>query len=215
MSSYVKQIQTSLQESGFYKGEVDGIAGKQTVAAVEAAIKAGKISQDEVVAVVQQNVSSPMLTEPAVVAAQKGSSSLSERSLNNLKGVDDNLVRVVKRAIELTTIDFAVIEGLRTKARQRELLKKGATRTLNSRHLTGHAVDIVPIVDGKISWDFNYYYPLAKAMARAASELGVRIRWGGAWAVITNKNGTPEDWVKAYRAGGGRFLDGPHFEIPA
>ncbi|OOR83979.1 hypothetical protein B0180_05665 [Moraxella canis] len=138
---------------------------------------------------------------------------LGERSLKNLQGVNPNLVKVVKRAIELTDTDFAVIEGLRTKARQAELVKKGASKTMNSKHLTGHAVDIAPVVDGKISWDFNHYYPLAKAMAKAATELGVKVRWGGAWTNIMGKSGTPQDWVKAYRAGGGRFLDGPHFEL--
>lgn len=215
MSSYIRQIQTDLKNAGYYKGDIDGIAGKQTVAAIEQALKAGKASNDEAVAVAQQSVSSPMLAEPVAVATKKGKFVLGKRSLDNLKGVHADLVKVVKRAIEITDIDFSVIEGVRTQARQRELLKKGATKTMNSRHLTGHAVDIVPLVDGKVSWDFNYYYPLAKAMAQAATELGVSIRWGGAWTRITGKSGTPQEWVKAYRAGGGRFLDGPHFEIPA
>lgn len=215
MSSYVRQIQTQLKQAGYYKGEVDGIAGKQTVEAIGLAIKDKKISDDEAIAVVQQNVSSPMLSEPTAVAPAKGKFVLGKRSLDNLKGVHPDLEKVVKRAIELTEIDFAVIEGVRTKARQAELFKQGATKTMNSRHLTGHAVDIVPIVDGKVSWDFNYYYPLAKAMAQAATELGVPIRWGGAWTHISAKKGTPQDWVKAYRDKGGRFLDGPHFEIPA
>ena len=85
---------------------------------------------------------------------------------------------------------------------------------MNSRHLTGHAVDIVPLVDGKITWNFNYYYPLAKAMAQAATELGVNVRWGGCWSVITGKKGTPQQWVQEYYNGGGKFQDGPHFEIP-
>ena len=84
---------------------------------------------------------------------------------------------------------------------------------MNSKHLTGHAVDIAPVIDGKISWDFEHYYALAQAMAKAATELGVKVRWGGAWVTITGKSGTPQEWVKAYRAGGGRFLDGPHFEL--
>lgn len=215
MSSYISQIQTSLKNARFYKGKVDGIAGKLTIEAVERAIKSDAITNDEVVAVVQQNVSHPSLTQPVAVAPQKGKFVLGNRSLANLKGVNDSLVRVVKRAIEITEIDFAVIEGCRTQERQRELVRRGASKTMNSRHLTGHAVDIVPYVDGKISWDFNYYYPLAKAMSQAATELGVDIRWGGAWTVITGKGGTPQEWVKAYRASGGRFLDGPHFELPA
>lgn len=218
MSSYVRQIQTTLKQAGYYKGEIDGIAGKMTVEAVNLAAQNKTVSSDEVRAVAQQSKSHPEYNEPTPVVAktvEKSGFVLGERSLNNLKGVNDNLVKVVKRAIEISTVDFRVIEGVRTKARQAELVRKGASKTMNSRHLTGHAVDIVPIVDGKVSWDFNHYYPLAKAMAQAATELGVKVRWGGAWSVITGKSGTPQEWVKAYRAGGGRFLDGPHFELPA
>ena len=214
MSSYISAIQTELLDAGFYKGKVDGIAGKLTVEAVEQAIKSDAVTSDEVVAVVQQNVSPPSLTDPTVVAPKKGKFVLGKRSLDNLKNVNADLVRVVKRAIEITAIDFTVIEGFRTEARQRELVRKGASKTMNSRHLTGHAVDIAPIVNGSISWDFDHYYPLAEAMARAATELGVTIRWGGCWSVITGKKGTAQSWVQAYRKGGGRFLDGPHFEIP-
>ena len=214
MSSYISATQTELLGAGFYKGKVDGIAGKLTVEAVEQAIKSDAVTSDEVVAVVQQNVSPPSLTDPAVVAPKNGKFVLGKRSLDNLKNVNADLVRVVKRAIEITEIDFTVIEGFRTEARQRELVRKGASKTMNSRHLTGHAVDIAPIVNGSISWDFDHYYPLAEAMARAATELGVTIRWGGCWSVITGKKGTAQSWVQAYRKGGGRFLDGPHFEIP-
>lgn len=214
MSSYISAIQTELLDAGFYKGKVDGIAGKLTVEAVEQAIKSDAVTSDEVVAVVQQNVSPPSLTDPTVVAPKNGKFVLGKRSLDNLKNVNADLVRVVKRAIEITEIDFTVIEGFRTEARQRELVRKGASKTMNSRHLTGHAVDIAPIVNGSISWDFDHYYPLAEAMARAATELGVTIRWGGCWSVITGKKGTAQSWVQAYRKGGGRFLDGPHFEIP-
>ena len=214
MSSYVRQIQTQLKQAGYYKGEIDGIAGKQTVSAVELAIREDAVITDEVVAVVQQNVSHPSLTAPVTVAPHKGKFVLGKRSLDNLKNVNADLVRVVKRAIEITEIDFTVIEGYRTEERQRELVRKGASKTMNSRHLTGHAVDIVPLVDGKISWNFNYYYPLAKAMAQAATELGVNVRWGGAWTNIRNKKGTPQQWVQEYYNSGGAFQDGPHFEIP-
>lgn len=218
MSSYVRQIQTTLKAAGYYKGEIDGIAGKMTVEAVNLAARNKLIGSDEMQAVAQQSKSHPEYNEPTAVVAttvEKSGFVLGERSLNNLKGVNDNLVKVVKRAIEISSVDFAVIEGVRTKERQAELVRKGASKTMNSRHLTGHAVDIVPVIDGKVSWDFNHYYPLAKAMAQAATELGVKVRWGGAWSVITGKSGTPQEWVKAYRAGGGRFLDGPHFELPA
>lgn len=118
---------------------------------------------------------------------------LSEKSLRRLEGVKPDLVKVVKRAIEITPIDFLVVEGLRTRERQKYLFDKGATRTLNSRHITGDAVDIAPIVDGKVSWDWEHFYPLEVAMKQAAKECGVPIEWGG-------------DWVS--------FKDGPHWQLP-
>lgn len=101
---------------------------------------------------------------------------------------------MVRRALELTPLDFKVIEGCRTLERQRELVKVGASQTLNSRHLTGHAVDIVPLPDGKISWEWKYFYPMADAMKRAAAELKIAVEWGGNWTT---------------------FKDGPHFQLPA
>ncbi|WP_145538878.1 M15 family metallopeptidase [Yersinia sp. HM-2024] len=112
----------------------------------------------------------------------------------NLIGVHPDLVKVVRRALELTPIDFKVIEGRRTVERQRELVKAGASQTLNSRHLTGHAVDIVPLPDGKVSWEWKYFYPMADAMKQAAAELGIAVEWGGNWTT---------------------FKDGPHFQLPA
>ena len=106
---------------------------------------------------------------------------LSEKSLRRLDGVHPDLVKVVKRAIEITPVDFVVIEGLRTKARQAYLLDAGKSRTMNSYHLTGHAVDIAPIVDEQVSWAWKHYYPLADAMMEAAKELNVKITWGGRW----------------------------------
>jgi len=106
---------------------------------------------------------------------------LSKFSLGNLQGVHDDLLKVVKRAIEITTIDFTVIEGLRTKERQRKLVERGASQTMNSRHLTGHAVDLVPWVDGGLSWHWSDFDPLAAAMKEAADEMDVPITWGGNW----------------------------------
>lgn len=231
MSSYVRQLQTRLKTAGLYAGEIDGIVGKLTVRAVELAIAQGICSADE-----QKNVAVIHTTDPSVdgnehlpnladtttndnLPKNKPNYSLSELSLSRLEGVNPNLVKVVKRAIEISGVDFRVSEGLRTKERQAELVRKGASQTMNSRHLTGDAVDLVAIVDGQVSWDFNYYYTIAKAVAQASNELGVLVRWGGAWTVITNKDGTPQDWVKAYkterkRLGKKEFLDGVHFELP-
>lgn len=103
---------------------------------------------------------------------------LGPRSRGNLEGVHTDLQRVVERAIEITDKDFTVIEGLRSKARQRELVNDGKSKTMNSRHLTGHAVDIAP---WPISWDWDEFYPIADAMKEAADELGVALEWGGDW----------------------------------
>ena len=102
---------------------------------------------------------------------------LSPRSLRCLLGVHVDLQRVVKRAIHLTTVDFVVIEGLRTKERQRELLAAGASRTLNSRHITGHAVDLSAWL-GTVRWEPALYVPIADSMKAAAKIERVPIQWG-------------------------------------
>lgn len=104
---------------------------------------------------------------------------LGDRSTKNLVGVNADLVKVVKRALELSPVDFTVIEGLRTKERQAELMKQGFTSTLNSRHIIGEAVDIVPL---PVDWNNPKPFGLvAEAMKKAANELGVKITWGGSW----------------------------------
>jgi peptidoglycan L-alanyl-D-glutamate endopeptidase CwlK len=118
---------------------------------------------------------------------------LGARSLQRLAPLHPDLQRVVKRAIELSEVDFTVLEGMRTRKRQAELLAAGATTTLNSRHLTGHAVDLGALVGGSVRWDWPLYHQIAKAMKAAAKELGVPIEWGG-------------DWRK--------FKDGPHWQLP-
>lgn len=115
---------------------------------------------------------------------------LGTRSLQNLSGVHPDLVAVVKRAIQITEQDYAVIEGVRNIERQRELYRKGASKTLNSRHLTGHAVDMVP---WPVDWnDLERFKVVSEAMKAAAEELNIPIVWGGDWK---------------------SFYDGPHFEL--
>ena len=118
---------------------------------------------------------------------------LSQKSLDRLSGVHPDLVAVVKRAIEITEVYFAVLEGVRSKARQEQLFKQKATKTMNSRHLTGHAVDLGAYVGGSIRWDWPLYYQIADAMKAAAAELEIPLTWGGDWKT---------------------FPDGPHFELP-
>lgn len=117
---------------------------------------------------------------------------LGERSKLRLKGVHPDLVRVVEHAIGISTIDFTVLEGLRTPERQKLLRDSGASQTLNSRHITGHAVDLGAFVDGEVRWDWPLYHKIAAAMKQAAKELNVAIVWGGDWRT---------------------FKDGPHFEL--
>ncbi len=117
---------------------------------------------------------------------------LSQRSRAALQGVHPDLVAVAEAALELTPVDFMVTEGLRTAARQAELVRAGASRTLNSRHLTGHAVDVAAWVDGQVRWDWPLYPRIAEAFKAAAKGRGVRLIWGGDWP---------------------RLRDGPHFEL--
>lgn len=122
---------------------------------------------------------------------------LSQRSLDRLKGVHPDLVKVVKRAIELTEHDFSVIEGVRSVETQREYVAKGVSKTMNSRHITGHAVDLYP-VGRPTPWDKCQV--VKDAVFNAARELGVSIRWGGDW----DMDGDSKDE---------KFYDGPHFEL--
>jgi len=145
---------------------------------------------------------------------------LSQRSLDRLEGVKPELVDVVKRAIELTTIDFGVIEGLRTEERQKELVAKGASKTMKSKHLTGDAVDLMAYIGSRASWEIKCYDEIADAMKAAAKELGVGLIWGCAWHIdnIVDYEGTMEEAMNEYvdlrRSQGKRpFLDGPHFQV--
>lgn len=124
---------------------------------------------------------------------------LSQRSLARLKGVHPDLVEIVKLAIRRTAEDFTVVEGVRTLERQRELVKSGASRTMDSYHLPqsdgfSHAVDLAPLIDGAIPWnDWASFSALAGVMKACAANLGVPLEWGGDWKT---------------------FKDGPHFQIP-
>ena len=115
---------------------------------------------------------------------------LTARDRQRLEGVHADLVRVVEAARQ--KVPFIVVEGLRTRERQQQLVSKGASQTMNSRHLTGHAVDLAPTLDGDVRWDWPLFYPMAAAMQDAVNALGVAIVWGGTWP---------------------KFKDGPHFEL--
>lgn len=117
---------------------------------------------------------------------------LGSRSRAKLKGVHPDLVRVVELALTYSPHDFFITEGLRTVARQRELKAAGASQTMNSRHITGHAIDFAVLVGGKVRWDWPLYGQVAEAFKRAARELNVPIIWGGDWKTLR---------------------DGPHIEL--
>lgn len=116
-----------------------------------------------------------------------------KRSQDKLLGVHPDLIAVMDRAIELTEIDFAITEGVRTEERQKALVAAGASTTMKSRHLTGHAVDVAAFVGKELRWDWPLYGRIAEAVKAAAKEVGVPVEWGGDWK---------------------SFPDGPHFQLP-
>ena len=118
---------------------------------------------------------------------------LGQRSLSRLEGVHPDLVRVVKKAAVLSDLDFTVLEGIRSVERQKQLVSQGASRTMNSRHITGHAVDLAPMIAGEVRWDWPLYHKLAKIVKSAAADEKVPLQWGGDWRA---------------------FKDGPHWELP-
>lgn len=145
---------------------------------------------------------------------------LSKRSAGRLEGVNDDLVAVVKRAIELTKVDFGVTEGLRSVETQREYVAAGKSQTMKSKHLDGRAVDLVAYIGSSVSWELNLYDDIANAMRVAAIELDVAIKWGAAWSVgdIRDFDGSMAEAMNEYidlrRSQGRRpFIDGPHFEM--
>jgi len=118
---------------------------------------------------------------------------LGARSLARLEGVHPDLVRIVKKAAALSDLDFTVLEGLRSVERQKQLVSQGASKTMNSRHITGHAVDLAPMIAGEVRWDWPLYHKLAKIVKAAAADEKVPLVWGGDWRA---------------------FKDGPHWELP-
>lgn len=126
--------------------------------------------------------------------------SFDPRSRKALTGVHPDLVKVMEAALERSPVKFVITEGLRTRERQAQLVAKGASKTMNSRHITGHAVDIVPYIDADrdnniwedIRYDWPLYHRVAPVIKQVAKELGIKIVWGGDWR---------------------SFKDGPHFEL--
>ena len=146
---------------------------------------------------------------------------LSTRSQDRLIGVDERLVSVVQGAIHLTKVDFGVICGMRTLKEQQELVERGASQTMKSKHLNGLAVDLMAYCGSRSSWELNLYDDIADAMSESARDVDVPIRWGAAWTVSNiahYQGGSMEDAMNEYiderRSQNRRpFIDGPHFEL--
>jgi len=143
---------------------------------------------------------------------------LSKSSKQKLINAHPDLQKVVKHAITITPIDFRVHEVLRTKERQKQLVESEPSWTMNSRHLTGHAVDLVALMDGKVSWHWPHYYLIAEAMKQAALQYNVKMVFGGVWDKKLNELGNIEHEVAMYvhrrRALGKEAnIDGPHYEL--
>lgn len=173
-----RDLQIALRDRGFDPGPIDGKIGPKTLAAMMQAVKA-----------------IPVKAWPDVPENQGRL-----LGVEKLEGVHPDLVLVVKAAASKAPFPIRITEGLRTVERQKQLVATGASQTMNSRHLTGHAIDVVPVFDvnhdGKVSSEELYhwplYYQLAPIMKEAAAELGVEVKWGG-------------DWTS--------FKDGPHWEL--
>jgi peptidoglycan L-alanyl-D-glutamate endopeptidase CwlK len=140
------------------------------------------------------------------------------RSEMKMADVDENLIKVARLALTYSSVDFGITCGLRTQHEQNQLMATGKTQTRHSRHQDGMAVDVVAYVDGKVSWDLDHYITISDAFAKACKELGVPLRWGGAWTHNLNEHtGTEahEAYVSLRKSQGRRpFIDGPHYEIP-
>lgn len=149
---------------------------------------------------------------------------MDQRSENNLIGVHADLVRVVRAAYAAmphAELNFRVTEGLRSKERQAQLVAAGASQTMDSRHLTGHAVDLTAWVAAAPSWQMNLYYRIASAVQRAAMDERVPVEWGGCWSRLNHLAEGPEAMAQAMadysgharRLGRKPFIDGPHFQL--
>ena len=106
---------------------------------------------------------------------------LSERSLGKMEGLHEDLIKVIHEAIKVTPHDFGITEGLRSVSRQKEMVRKGLSKTMASRHLTGKAFDICIYINGKVTWENKYYEEVAQRVLAVSSRLMIPLTWGGSW----------------------------------
>lgn len=143
---------------------------------------------------------------------------LGTSSRQELEGVDNGMVLVVEYAIQITPIDFSVHDGLRTLEEQREYVRTGASETMQSKHLTGNAVDLVPYINGRLRWEWKPIYQIAAAMHEASLYYNYPLIWGAVWdRQLTDLPGDALGLRQAMleyneRHPGDDFNDGPHFE---
>ena len=186
----VKNLQEIMKQGGFYTGSVDGLWGNKSQGAFLAMADAAKLcpAEDDLKLV---------NTEPPVPQnSPRGKFIFSSKSTSLLTKVHPDLQKVIKRALEISPVDFMVVEGLRSITRQKQMVAQGVSKTMSSRHLTGHAIDIYPIDEnGNVvrDWRGTYFKDMAAAVKKAAEELNIPIEWGGDWKTI---------------------VDGPHFQLP-
>jgi len=114
--------------------------------------------------------------------------SFSQASLDNLVGVHPDLVKVCNAALDISAYDFGIIEGVRTLEKEQQMVSEGKSQTLNSRHLTGKAVDFAAFVGGAITWEQKYYEQIANAFYKAAAQLQIPIVWGGSWKTLADND---------------------------
>lgn len=154
------------------------------------------------------------------------------RSKREMKGVHLGLVDVAHEALKITSIDFSVIDGVRTKLEQGRMVQKGLSQTMKSKHLVqpdgyGHALDVVPFFNGKIRWEWPLIFEVTEAFFIAAETLGIELVWGGAWTEKHEEydHNLNSDFFpaaefmqlkyikKRNKENRKPFLDGPHFQL--
>jgi len=166
MSEACKLWQTQLADGGYYTAKVDGRFGPVSLGASRVA--AGWDAESVLPA--------------APISGELSGFTFGRSSERELIGVKPELVKVVRECLLYSPVDFAVFDGLRTKAEQLAMVESGASKTMNSRHLTGDAVDLVPVISGRLRWDWGACRKIAVVMKDTAIRHGVRITWGGDWA---------------------------------
>jgi peptidoglycan L-alanyl-D-glutamate endopeptidase CwlK len=146
-----------------------------------------------------------------------------QRSMAELEGVHPTLVVVAHKALRYSPVDFSVTDGVRTMAEQKAYVDSGVSQTMRSKHLIqddglGHALDLVPYINGRPRWELEPCYKIAKAVQQAAKEEDLSLRWGGGWCILTQGDLEPSEMVEAYvtrkrKLGKPAFIDAPHYEI--